>query len=143
MKKKKNSVQKGDNDCCQHLHLFSQYFKNLLPIPCLTVGKINPDFKQFLKERILNIVGKGENNGNYHFLPFPHVFFLLLTKCFQCFHKQISILSHFKCVVHKCFESGHVHIVDMLKGVYYTLPNWKSLQTISKLMKMVENSPKG
>ena len=40
------------------------------------------------KKPFVNIVGKGENAGNQHFLFFP---FLLFPQCFLPFPKQISV----------------------------------------------------
>ena len=52
-----------------------------------------------------NIVGRGENTGNQHFLLFP--------QCFLPFPKQISIFrSHFFFVVCKCFQFGKILFFD-------------------------------
>ena len=47
------------------------------------------------KEAFQNILGKGENAGNQHFLLFP--------KCFLPFPKQIHFLSEIHFVVCNCF----------------------------------------
>ena len=52
------------------------------------------------KKSLENIVGKGENAGNQHFLLFPHVLY-------PSQHKFL-FLSHYYFVVCKCFELGVV-----------------------------------
>ena len=59
----------------------------------------NPDFQTTLKKKAFeNIVGKGENAGDQHFLLFP--------QCFLPVPKQILSLIYF--VVCKCFQFGPV-----------------------------------
>ena len=73
--------------------------------PYYTVPTFNSSemmgFKKKRKEiKNENIVGKGKNAGNQHFLLFP--------QCFLPFPKQISIF-HF--VVCKCFQFGPVKVL--------------------------------
>ena len=57
------------------------------------------------KDPLENIVGKGENAGNQHFLLFPQCF-LPFTKKKKKKEKKIQIFSHFYFVVCKCFQFG-------------------------------------
>ena len=59
----------------------------------------NPDFVHPWKSKVFeNILGKGENAGNQHFLLFP--------QCFLLFPHKSKFLSHNYFVFCKCFELG-------------------------------------
>ena len=93
-----NIVGKGENPGNQHFLLFPLFISIISKSFHLgnyiseLFGKV---FNSWLlttlgKKPFENIVGKGENAGNQHFLLFP--------QCFQLFQKQISFLwSHFFC----------------------------------------------
>ena len=61
------------------------------------------------EEAFENILGKGENAGNQHFLIFP--------KCFPPFPPKNSIFSQFYFVVFKCLEFELVWNFVIWKGV--------------------------
>ena len=67
-------VKTGENACSQH----SAYFHNVL-----TLHHTIPTFNNPIYDAIENIVRKGENDGNQHFLLFP--------QCFLAFPQKNSI----------------------------------------------------
>ena len=70
-----------------------------------------------------NIVGKGENAGNWHFLLFP--------QCFLTFPKQISVFqSHLFCRVQKLLIWTSLEI--LLFGKELTLYHTTIIQTGTK-----------
>ena len=79
-----------DSDKCHHLSLifFFLVFKGFSSVKLLTTQ--SRLLTTLRKKPFENIVGKGENAGNKHFLLFP--------QCFISFSKQISIFqSHLFC----------------------------------------------
>ena len=77
-----------------------------------------------LKQTFENIVGKGENARNQHFLLFP--------QCFQPYqtHKKKKQFSYFYLVVCKCFQFANAII--SLSGeeltLYHTIPSFNDSQ---------------
>ena len=74
-----------------HATIFIQ-LEALVALFLLTPYHITPTFMTLRKETFENILGKGENAGNQHFLHFP--------KCFQPYPTQISVFHpHLFCLL--------------------------------------------
>ena len=67
----------------------------------LTLPKRSRLLTTLRKNPSKNIVGKGENTGEQHFLLFPQCFLPILKRYFNFFN-------HFYFVICKCFEFGPV-----------------------------------
>ena len=107
-----NILGKGENVGNQHLLLFPncflpfqkkfQFFGNIYFVVCkcfefTTQSRLLATLKN---QPFKNILGKGENAGNQHFL--------LLPNCFLPFQKKFQFYSNIYFVICKCCEFGPV-----------------------------------
>ena len=93
------------SNCYNYVESGKLYFyQTVLYINHLLIPKPFPIETRLLttlrKKPFENIVGKGENAGNQHFLLFP--------QCFLTFPEQFSVFGHIHFVVCKCLEFGLV-----------------------------------
>ena len=88
----------------------------------------NPNFQRpWERELFKNIVGKGENAGNQHFLLFP--------QCFLPFPNQISGFDIDYFVVCKCFEFGPQSLfLSSCKELNVRLSVFKFLNPLTSLL---------
>ena len=91
----------------------------------LTKGFFTTQFillKTLRNEPFENIVGKGENNGNYHFL--------LCTRYFLPLNNLLYFFSHIYFVICKCFQIGPVYFLCFGKELtlYHTITTFTTLK---------------
>ena len=94
-------MKKGKMAQNEQFHLSPQCFLCYGYLEILSLFTTQSQLLTALKKKPFeNIVGKEENAGNQHFLPFPHVFYPS--------QKEFLLLRYIYFVVCKCFQFGPV-----------------------------------
>ena len=101
----RNAHGKSSFSICHKVVFFSYFWKKCIQFPIhehLTITKQSLLLSTLRKNPFENIVGKGENAGNQHFL--------LFLQCFLSFPKHILAAC-------KCFQIGHIENCILQKRI--------------------------